>query len=81
MRLWSYGVPFDRKGVMRLLIELELLLERARMSGELLVATGDWRRVPGRTGADPRGRQLRSRLRRNSRLAREPSTRLTHSYH
>jgi len=37
----SYGVPFDREGVMRLLVELELLVERARTSGERLIAIGD----------------------------------------
>jgi hypothetical protein len=35
------GRPFDREGVMRLLLELELLVERARASGELLISIGD----------------------------------------
>jgi len=37
----SYGMSFDREGVMRLLLELELLVERARASGELLISIGD----------------------------------------
>ena len=37
----SYGVPFDREGVMRLLVELEILVERARTSGERLISIGD----------------------------------------
>jgi hypothetical protein len=32
---------FDREGVMQLLVELELLVERARTSGELLISIGD----------------------------------------
>ena len=35
------GLPFGREGVMRLLLELELLVERARTSGERLIAIGD----------------------------------------
>jgi hypothetical protein len=35
------GRPFHREGVMRLLVELELLVERARTSGELLISIGD----------------------------------------
>jgi len=35
------GRPFDREGVMRLLLELELLVERARTSGERLISIGD----------------------------------------
>jgi hypothetical protein len=35
------GRPFDREGVMRLLVELEILVEHARTSEERLIAIGD----------------------------------------
>jgi hypothetical protein len=37
----SYGNPFGREGVTRLLVELEILVERARTSGERLISIGD----------------------------------------
>jgi hypothetical protein len=37
----SYGNPFGREGAMRLLVELEILVERARTSGERLTSIGD----------------------------------------